>query len=713
MKSKSMLLVTVMTLLSLILVPSRPVQAQGIALIQGRSATSLTPQSGGILRVPILAEPSTLDPALMMPPKEYSVGLQLFEGLVQLDQNNNVIPGIASSWSSTNGIVWTFNLRNDVYFHNGRQVKAGDFVFSWNRAKNAGGIYAIMFDDISSFSAPTNFSFVVTLTQPSATFPTRVTMPIFAVIPSEAASTIGTNPVGAGLFKFVSWTAGKITLQRNPNYYGTPAYLDGIEFKIYADINEEWAAFQTSNVDLTPIPVDQWNGVKTNPNVMTGPVMRVQSYGFDVFAFPDVRVRKAFQRAINGTAIASLPAVAPYHALQVANGVVAPVKKGYDNSGITIPYNPTEALSLLASAGWTDTNGDGILDNGMGANLSVALYDDPASASVHATALAIANHLTNIGGTGLAVTVTMTTDRNVATMEQWGWVSDYPAPDNDLLPFRTGGAAASRFKYSSATFDTHLSSALATLDEATRNAQFYSADSQAVLNDAVVLPLYYGSMTPVLKRSNVHDLFSSGQLDSQFLLKYAWLSAAATFQDVPDTYWAWDFIERLYRAGITGGCGTSPLRYCPEGTVTRAQMAVFLLRGIHGSSYAPPPVGASTGFGDVPPDYWAAAFIKQLAAEGITTGCGNGNFCPEHPVTRAQMAVFLLRSKHGASYTPPGVGTGTGFGDVPPDYWAAAWIKQLVTEGITSGCGSGNYCPEQPVTRAQMAVFLVRTFGLP
>jgi hypothetical protein len=185
------------------------------------------------------------------------------------------------------------------------------------------------------------------------------------------------------------------------------------------------------------------------------------------------------------------------------------------------------------------------------------------------------------------------------------------------------------------------------------------------------------------------------------------------FGDVPAAYWAGGFVERLYAAGITGGCSTSPLNYCPEETVTRAQMAVFLLRGIHGASYTPPGVGAGTGFGDVPPSYWSATFIKQLAAEGITTGCGNGNYCPEHPVTRAQMAVFLLRSKHGASYTPPAVDAGTGFGDVSPDYWAATWIKQLVTEGITSGCGSGNYCPEQPVTRAQMAVFLVRTFGLP
>jgi len=186
-----------------------------------------------------------------------------------------------------------------------------------------------------------------------------------------------------------------------------------------------------------------------------------------------------------------------------------------------------------------------------------------------------------------------------------------------------------------------------------------------------------------------------------------------TFFDVSTSYWAWNFVERMSAAGITGGCATGPVRYCPEDTVTRAQMGVFLLRGIHTSSFVPAGIGAGTGFGDVPPTYWAAAWIKQLAAEGITTGCGGGNYCPENPVTRAQMAVFLLKAKHGAGFTPPEAGAGTGFGDVPAGYWAATWIKQLVTEGITSGCGGGNYCPEIPVTRAQMAVFLVKTFSLP
>jgi hypothetical protein len=139
-------------------------------------------------------------------------------------------------------------------------------------------------------------------------------------------------------------------------------------------------------------------------------------------------------------------------------------------------------------------------------------------------------------------------------------------------------------------------------------------------------------------------------------------------------------------------------------------MAVFLERGMNGSSYTPP---AATGmvFGDVPTSYWSASWIEKLYADGITGGCGLGNFCPDQSITRAQIAVFLLRAKHGSSYTPPAA-TGV-FPDVPTSYWAAPWIEQLYAESITGGCGGGNYCPDQAVTRAQVAVFLVRTFNLP
>ncbi|MBI5962475.1 MAG: S-layer homology domain-containing protein [Chloroflexi bacterium] len=197
--------------------------------------------------------------------------------------------------------------------------------------------------------------------------------------------------------------------------------------------------------------------------------------------------------------------------------------------------------------------------------------------------------------------------------------------------------------------------------------------------------------------------FTSGEVYSVIKL--------ATFADVPLSHWANSYIERLYFAGFTRGCASSPLIYCPNSPVTRAQLAVLLLRGIHGAAYTPPAVGASTGFNDVPTTHWAAAWIKQLAAEGITSGCGGGNFCPEASASRAQIAILLVRATHGVSFVPP---TATGiFADVPPGSFGADYIEQLVADGITTGCGAGNYCPGNIANRDQIAVFLVRAFNLP
>jgi hypothetical protein len=181
------------------------------------------------------------------------------------------------------------------------------------------------------------------------------------------------------------------------------------------------------------------------------------------------------------------------------------------------------------------------------------------------------------------------------------------------------------------------------------------------------------------------------------------------FTDVPDGYWAKPFIERLYLNQVTGGCGGG--NYCPNQPVTRAMMAVFVLRAAHGATFAPP---AATGivFTDVPADSFAADWIEQLVAEGITGGCGGNNFCPNAPITRAQMAVFLVKAMYGAAYTPPDAVGGI-FADVPADGFAAAFIEQLVADGITGGCGGGDYCPNAYVTRAEMAVFLVTAFDLP
>lgn len=166
-------------------------------------------------------------------------------------------------------------------------------------------------------------------------------------------------------------------------------------------------------------------------------------------------------------------------------------------------------------------------------------------------------------------------------------------------------------------------------------------------------------------------------------------------------------VESVFRAGITAGCGGG--LYCRDDAVRRDQMAVFLLKAEHGSSYVPP--GCTGVFADVPCPGTFTNWIEQLHVEGITGGCGDGIYCPSSAVRRDQMAVFLLKSEHGAAYVPPAC-AGV-FPDVLCPSTFADWIEQLHAEGITAGCGGGLYCPDSTSTRAQMAVFLTKTFQLP
>jgi len=170
------------------------------------------------------------------------------------------------------------------------------------------------------------------------------------------------------------------------------------------------------------------------------------------------------------------------------------------------------------------------------------------------------------------------------------------------------------------------------------------------------------------------------------------------------------YIAGLVMNGLTVGCGGP--NFCPTATVTRQQMAVFLLRGKYGLCYSPP---ACTGtvFVDVPCtgspfDPW----IEALAGLQITSGCDATHYCPTNPVNRQQMAVFLLKALLGSTYLPPAC-TNPTFTDVPCSNPFAPWIYDLVARGITAGCGGTNYCPTAPALRQQMAVFLVKTFNLP
>jgi uncharacterized repeat protein (TIGR03803 family) len=230
--------------------------------------------------------------------------------------------------------------------------------------------------------------------------------------------------------------------------------------------------------------------------------------------------------------------------------------------------------------------------------------------------------------------------------------------------------------------------------------------------DVVVTgPTQLTGTTPELEPGTLNDLFLRNPDGTLATFPDAWL---ADFLDVPEGDLFHDYVERLFRAGVTAGCGTGI--YCRNNPVTRAQMAVFLLKSTDGGCYDP---SSCTGvFQDVacsPMPAFAVQWVEELYNRGITGGCSASPllYCPDDPVTRAQMAVFLLKTKHGSAYIPPDCTQV--FDDVPCPGQFTNWIEQLAAENITAGCQTDPplYCPDAPVTRGQMAAFLERAFLLP
>jgi len=254
------------------------------------------------------------------------------------------------------------------------------------------------------------------------------------------------------------------------------------------------------------------------------------------------------------------------------------------------------------------------------------------------------------------------------------------------VPVGASGASASVPNHPGATWAWTLSGGVITAGQTTRQIVFDAA-SPGTTMVCTVVETSAGCSSPMATKNIQVD-----------------------FLDMPPSNTFHDYVNTVARNGVTAGCGGG--NYCGTSSVTRAQMAVFLLKAEHGATFAPP--SCAGVFLDVAcPGGFAVDWIEQLFLEGVTGGCGSGNYCPTASVTRAQMAVFLLKAHLGSGYVPPPA-TGTVFSDVPANAFAADWIEDLYARGITGGCGSNplRYCPTNPNNRQQMAVFITKTFGL-
>jgi hypothetical protein len=180
------------------------------------------------------------------------------------------------------------------------------------------------------------------------------------------------------------------------------------------------------------------------------------------------------------------------------------------------------------------------------------------------------------------------------------------------------------------------------------------------------------------------------------------------FLDVPSNDPFYTDIGKLAARGVTVGCGGG--NYCPNDPVTREQMAAFIMRAK--GEFSPPPP-ATQRFNDVPPGNPFYSFIDRLAVLNITLGCTPDHlfYCPTAPVLREQMSAFILRGL--GEFNPPTPGSQR-FNDVPSSNVFYNFIDRMAVLNITLGCTPDHlmYCPSDPVTRAQMAAFLVRAYNL-
>ncbi|MFC2079294.1 ABC transporter substrate-binding protein [Candidatus Bipolaricaulota bacterium] len=287
----------------------------------------------------------------------------IFETLVYLDPDHQPHPGLALSWELVDELTWRFFLRDDVQFHSGKEFDAEACKLAIEAVRDQ-GITSFLF--IDEATVVDEYTIDISTTTPFGAFPEHLSHQAVAMA-NFAQDTEALVPDGTGAFKYESHVSGvELVIVKNENYWGEPAKLDKITFKYIPESVTRVLALQGGQIDIAfDIPYESIPILEADPdtNVYLKPSASLHYFSFVLYREPvnDVLVRKAINHAIDRNLIADFvlegyvePAVAmvvPQMPWSLANDPSA----GYE-------YNPAEATRLLTAAGWTDSDGDGILD---------------------------------------------------------------------------------------------------------------------------------------------------------------------------------------------------------------------------------------------------------------------------------------------------------------------------------------------------------------
>lgn len=470
-------------------------------------------------------DPPTMDPHLSGDATSAEYVVEIYSGLMAYDRDLNLIPDVAESYEiSDDGLVYTFNIREDAVFQDGKPIEAQDFKWSFERAcdPETGSPTADTYlgdivgcraklqgeaDEIEGVEVIDDLTLQITIDEPKGFFLAKMTYPTAYVLDQENVESDSQwylQPNGSGPFILEEFDQNIVVLARNDNFYRDPKpTLERVIYLVNAPISamngyEEGLGSLGLPDELTysaiPLSISEL-GRATDPNnplsdeFVSTPELNVSYIGFNVNKppFDDVNVRKAFNLALDKRRLVRLVF---QDTVPVANGIVPPTMPNYENPDLSdYEYDPERALALIAESSYGDVSElPDITLNVSGSGGSVG----PIIESI------VESYKQNLG---VEVAVEQTPwpdfleDLNRSDppfqMYQLGWIADYPDPQNFLEVLFHSESAQNHGNYSNPELDALLDKARGTQDVEERLALYQQAE-QMILDDAAWVPLYFG-----------------------------------------------------------------------------------------------------------------------------------------------------------------------------------------------------------------------------
>lgn len=462
-------------------------------------------------------EPITLDPATSQEAISHQYVAQVFSGLVRLDENLRLAPDLAERWDILDGGTrYVFHLRPEATFHNGRRVTAWDVVYSLERATDPatgsptaatylGDIVGVKeklagkAPRISGLRAIDDATVEVLIDGPKAYFLAKLTYSVASVVDRDnvaAGPDWYRRPNGTGPFRLKAWEKGQhLILESNRDFYRGAPQVSYVVFRFLAGVPIQM--YERGEIDVAYVGAGSLERVlepqsPLNQELRVHPELTIFYAGFNAARppFDDPLVRRAFAMALD---VDKLVDVVHQGYVRRANGFLPPGMPGYTPDSPGIPYDPVEARRLLARSTYGGAN-----------NLPPVVYTTSGQGGVDATLSAMVEMWRANLGVEVSVRQIPTDvyyyqlDEEVDNLFDYGWVADYPDPENILDVLFHTGMANNIGSYTNPSVDAILEKARIEQDVERRLALYRSAQ-EMLLEDAAAIPLWYGNTYVLVK----------------------------------------------------------------------------------------------------------------------------------------------------------------------------------------------------------------------